>query len=290
MENIKVLRQALPYIQRFKNKVFVIKIGGEALDNVEVLESLIEDVALLHLVGIRVVLVHGGGKQTTETAKALGIETEFVGGRRVTNEETIDVLKMILAGKLNVNLLTMLKRKGVRATSVSGVAAGIIEAKKRPPRKVPGGGDDLVDFGHVGDIVRVDTSFIELMLDSDYVPVLSPLGSDEEGNVLNINADVVASRIASELRAEKLLLLTGAPGVMVDLKDPTSLISRMSIAEIKQAIDDGFIKGGMIPKLEESVRCLENGCERVHILSAIEPHQLLLEIFTESGCGTMLVP
>lgn len=290
MENIKVLRQALPYIQRFKNKIFVIKIGGEALDNLEALENLIEDVALLHLVGIRVVLVHGGGKQTTETAKAMGIETKFVGGRRVTSEETIDVLKMILAGKLNVELLSMLKRKGVRATSVSGVAAGIIEAKKRPPRKVPGGGDDPIDFGHVGDIVRIDTSFIELMLDSDYVPVLSPLGSDEDGNVLNINADVVASRIAAELRAEKLLLLTGAPGVMVDLNDPTSLISRMSIAEIKQSIDDGFIKGGMIPKLEESVRCLENGCERVHILSALDPHQLLLEIFTESGCGTMLVP
>lgn len=268
----------------------MIKIGGEALDNEEALENLIEDIALLHLVGIRIVLVHGGGKQTTETAKALGIETKFVGGRRVTNEETIDVLKMILAGKLNVELLSMLKRKGVRATSVSGVAAGIIEAKKRPPRTVPGGGDEPIDFGQVGDIVRIDTSFIQLMLDSNYVPVLSPLGSDEQGNVLNINADVVASRIASELRAEKLLLLTGAPGVMVDLNDPTTLISRMNIAEIKQAIADGFIQGGMIPKLEESVRCLENGCERVHILSALEPHQLLLEVFTESGCGTMLVP
>lgn len=290
MENINVLRQALPYIQRFKNKIFVIKIGGEALDNDDALENLIEDIALLHLVGIRVVLVHGGGKQTTETAKALGIETKFVGGRRVTSEETIDVLKMILAGKLNVELLSMLKRKGVRATSVSGVAAGIIEAKKRPPRTVPGGGDQPIDFGQVGDIVRIDTSFIQLMLDSNYVPVLSPLGSDEQGNVLNINADVVASRIASELRAEKLLLLTGAPGVMVDLNDPTTLISRMNVAEINQAIADGFIKGGMIPKLEESVRCLENGCERVHILSALDPHQILLEIFTESGCGTMLVP
>lgn len=290
MENINVLRQALPYIQRFKNKIFVIKIGGEAIDNEDAIESLIEDIALLHLVGIRTVIVHGGGKQTTDTAEKLGVESHFVGGRRVTSKETVDVLKMILAGKLNVELLAMLKRKGVRATSVSGVAAGIIEAKKRPPRKVPGGGDEPIDFGQVGDIVRIDTSFIELMLDSGYVPVLSPLGSDADGNVLNINADVVASRLASELRAEKLLLLTGAPGVMTDLKDPTTLISRMNIQEIKQAIADGFIKGGMIPKLEESVRCLENGCERVHILSALEPHQLLLEIFTESGCGTMLIP
>lgn len=290
MENITVLRQALPYIQRFKNKTFVVKFGGEAIDNTEVLERLIEDVALLHLVGIRVVLVHGGGKQTTETAAALGIETKFVGGRRVTDEQTIDVLKMVLAGKLNVELLTMLKKKGVRATSVSGVAAGIIEARKRPPRVVTGGGDEPVDLGQVGDIIRIDTEFIRLMLDNNYVPVLSPLGSDGEGNVLNINADIVASRLASELRAEKLLLMTGAPGVMQDINDPTTLISRMTIAETRQAIASGFIKGGMIPKLEESVRCLENGCERVHILSAIEAHQLLLEVFTESGCGTMLVP
>lgn len=290
VQNITVLRQALPYIQRFKGQVFVIKFGGEAIDDPVALERLIEDVALLHLVGIRVVIVHGGGKQTTETAAALGIETKFIGGRRVTDEQTIDVLKMVLAGKLNVELLTMLKKKGVRATSVSGVAAGIIEARKRPPRVVTGGGDEPIDLGQVGDIVRIDTEFIKLMLDSNYVPVLSPLGSDDEGNVLNINADIVASRLAAELRAEKLLLLTGAPGVMQDMHDPTTLISRMTIAETREAIASGFIKGGMIPKLEESIRCLENGCAKVHILSATEPHQLLLEVFTQSGCGTMLVP
>lgn len=290
MENITVLRQALPYLQRFKNQIFVIKFGGEAIDDPAVLERLIEDVALLHLVGIRLVIVHGGGKQTTETAKQLGIETKFVAGRRVTDEKTIDVLKMVLAGKLNTELLGMLKRKGVRATSVSGVAAGIIDARKRPPRVVTGAGDEPVDLGQVGDIVRVDTEFLRLLLDANYVPVLSPLGSDADGNVLNINADIVASRIASELQAEKLLLLTGAPGVMQDLNDPTTLISRMTIAETREAIASGFIQGGMIPKLEESIRTLENGTKRVHILSATEPHQLLIEIFTQSGCGTMIVP
>lgn len=290
MENIAVLRQALPYLQRFKNQIFVIKFGGEAIDEPEVLERLIEDVALLHLVGIRIVIVHGGGKQTTETAKQLGIETKFVAGRRVTDEKTIDVLKMVLAGKLNTELLAMLKRKGVRATSVSGVAAGIIDAQKRPPRVVTGGGDEPIDLGQVGDIVRVDTDFLKLLLDANYVPVLSPLGSDAEGNVLNINADIVASRIAAELQAEKLLLLTGALGVMQDLHDPTTLISRMTIAETREAIASGFIQGGMIPKLEEAIRTLENGCKRVHILSATEPHQLLIEIFTQSGCGTMIVP
>lgn len=290
MEDITTLRQALPYIQRFKGTTFVIKFGGEAIDEPAVLERLIEDVALLHLVGIRVVIVHGGGKQTTETAAALGIETKFVGGRRVTDEKTIDVLKMVLAGKLNVELLSMLKRKGVRAMSVSGVAAGVIEARRRPPRKVTGSGDEEVDFGQVGDIVRVDTDLIRLLLDNNYVPVLSPLGSDEEGNVLNINADVVASRLAAELQSEKLLLMTGAPGVMEDIKDPTTVISRLTIAEAREAIGSGFIQGGMIPKIEEAIKALEAGCGRVHILSAIEAHQILLEIFTKSGCGTMLVP
>ena len=289
MEDITVLRQALPYIKRFKGRTFVIKFGGEAIDDPAALERLIEDVSLLHLVGIRVVLVHGGGKQTTETSTALGIETKFVAGRRVTDERTIDVLKMVLSGKLSIELLSMLKRKGVKAMSVSGVAAGVIEARKRPPRKVSGA-DEVVDFGQVGDIVRIDTEVIELLLERNFIPVLSPLGSDEDGNVLNINADTVASRLAAELQAEKLLLLTGAPGVMTDINDPTSVISRLTIADARKTIEDGFIKGGMIPKIEEAIQALEAGCTRVHILSAVEPHQILLEIFTKSGCGTMLAP
>lgn len=290
MQDITVLRQALPYIQRFKGKTFVVKLGGEAIDDPDVLERVIEDVALLHLVGIRVVLVHGGGKQMTETASALGIETKFVGGRRVTDNETLDVVKMVLAGKISVELLAALKRRSVRAMSVSGVAAGVIDARKRPPRKVSGGGDTPVDFGHVGDIVRIDTELIELLLSREYLPVLSPLGADEEGNVLNINADVVATRLAAELRAEKLLLMTGTPGVMENVDDPTTVISRLTVADARKAIGKGLIKGGMIPKLEESMHALAAGCGSVHILSAIEPHQLLLEIFTKSGCGTMLVP
>jgi acetylglutamate kinase len=290
VEDITVLRQALPYIQRFKGKTFVVKFGGEAIDDAQVLERLIEDVALLHLVGIRVVLVHGGGKQMTETASALGIETKFVGGRRVTDNQTLDVVKMVLAGKLSVELLSALKRRGVRAMSVSGVAAGVIEAKKRPPRKVSGGGDEPIDFGHVGDIIRIDTELIDMLLAKDYLPVLSPLGADDEGNVFNINADVVATRLAAELRAEKLLLMTGTPGVMEDIDDPTTVISRLTAADARKAIDDEVIKGGMIPKLEESMKAIEAGCGSVHVLSALEPHQLLLEIFTKSGCGTMLVP
>ena len=288
MEDITVLKQALPYIRRFKGSTFVVKLGGESMTSKEVLERLIEDVTLLHLVGIRVVLVHGGGVHVTRLADQLGIETKFVGGRRVTDEDTLDVLKMVLAGKISVEILSMLKRKGVQAMGVSGVAAGVIEAKRREPTAVTGSDGEVIDFGEVGDIERIDTDLISLLLDNGYLPVLSPLGADAEGNILNINADTVACRLAAKLEAEKLLLMTGALGVMADLNDPTTLISRLSADEAREAIADGMIKGGMIPKLEETIRAIERGANQVHILSAVEPHQILLEVFTPAGCGTMV--
>lgn len=290
MEDITVLKQALPYIQRFKGSTFVVKFGGEAMEDREVLERLIDDITLMHLVGIRVVVVHGGGRHVTDLARQLGLESRFVGGRRVTDEPTLDVLKMVLSGKISVEILSLLKKKGVRAMGVSGVAAGVIEARRRPPTRVSGGGDELVDFGEVGDIERIDTRLLQLLLDEGYIPVLSPLGADADGDVLNINADTVAAHLAASLNAEKLLLLTGTPGVMTDLKDPTSLISRITADEAREAIEKGIIQGGMIPKIEESLYALGRGAGQVHILSALEPHQMLLEIFTRSGCGTMLVP
>lgn len=288
MEDITVLKQALPYIRRFKGSIFVIKLGSEAMSSPEVLERLIDDITLLHLVGIRVILVHGGGARVTQLSKQLGIETTFVGGRRVTSEETLDVLTMVLAGKTSIDILSLLKKKGVQAMGVSGVAAGVIEARRRPPTAVSGSDGELVDFGEVGDIERIDTELLTLLLDNGYLPVLSPLGADGEGNVLNINADTVACRLASSLQAQKLLLMTGALGVMADLKDPTTLISRLSASEAREAIEQGIIRDGMIPKIEESLDAIEAGAGQVHILSAQEPHQLLLEVFTPSGCGTML--
>jgi len=290
VEDITVLQQSLPYIQRFKGTTFVVKFGGEAMRDRETLERLIGDITLLHLVGIRVVVVHGGGRHVTETAKALGFESSFVGGRRVTDDNLIDVLKMVLSGKITVEILSLLKKKGVKSMGVSGVAAGVIEARRRPPTVVSGAGGEPVDFGQVGDIERIDTDLVQLLLDQGYIPVLSPLGSDAEGNVLNINADTVASHLAAELNAEKLLLMTATPGVMTDLDDPTSLISRINATEAREAIAEGIIKGGMIPKVEEALRALDRGASHVHILSAIEPHQILLEVFTKSGAGTMLVP
>jgi acetylglutamate kinase len=213
-----------------------------------------------------------------------------VGGRRITDDKALDVLKMVLSGKISIEILSLLKKNSVKAMGVSGVAAGVIEARKRPPVKVSGGGDELIDFGQVGDIQRIDTELLRLLLDQGYVPVLSPLGADVEGNVLNINADTVASHIASEMHAEKLLYMTGTPGVMADINDPTSLISRLTADEARQAIQEGIIKSGMIPKVEEALRSIARGTNQVHILSAIEPHQMLLEVFTKSGAGTMIVP
>jgi acetylglutamate kinase len=290
VEDISLLKQSLPYIQRFKGTTFVVKLGGEAMRDAETLEALVEDISLLHLVGIRVVIVHGGGRHVTEMAASLGIESKFVGGRRITDDKALDVLKMVLSGKISIEILSLLKKNSVKAMGVSGVAAGVIEARKRPPVKVSGGGDELIDFGQVGDIQRIDTELLRLLLDQGYVPVLSPLGADVEGNVLNINADTVASHIASEMHAEKLLYMTGTPGVMADINDPTSLISRLTADEARQAIQEGIIKSGMIPKVEEALRSIARGTNQVHILSAIEPHQMLLEVFTKSGAGTMIVP
>ncbi|MCB9507872.1 MAG: acetylglutamate kinase [Myxococcales bacterium] len=289
MEDINVLKQALPYIRRFKGATFVIKLGGEAMSTREALERVIDDVSLLYLVGIRVVLVHGGGVHVTRVAEQLGVETRFVGGRRITDEQTLDVLKMVIAGKISVEILSTLKKKAIPAMGVSGVAAGVIEARRRPPTKVTGSDDQVIDFGEVGDIERIDTHLISLLLDNGYVPVLSPLGADADGNVLNINADTVACRLAASLQAEKLLLMTGTLGVMGDMSDPTTLISRLTAEEARQAIADGIIRGGMIPKIEEALRAIDRGAGQVHILSAVEPHQILLEVFTPSGCGTMLV-
>lgn len=290
MEDITVLKQSLPYIQRFKGTIFVVKLGGDAMVDAETLERLIEDITLLQIVGIRVMIVHGGGKAVTDTAAALGIETQFVAGRRVTDKGSLDVLKMVLAGKISLDILSLLKKKGVRAIGLSGVAAGVIEAKRRPPVKVEAAGDKIVDYGEVGDIQRIDTNVLRLLIDQGYIPVLSPLGADAEGNILNINADTVAARVAAELNAEKLLMMTGAPGVMHDLSDPTSLISKLTASEAKDLIKSGVISGGMIPKIEAAITALSRGCAQVHVLSAVEPHQVLLEVFTKAGSGTMIVP
>lgn len=290
MQDISLLKEALPYLRRFKGARFVIKFGGEAIRSQEALDLLVEDISFLYNVGIQVVLVHGGGVQVSDVEKKLGVESRKVGGRRVTSPESLEVLKMVLAGKLNIDIVAALQSAGVKAMGLAGVSAGIISARRRPPVKVSGSGGEVVDFGEVGDIEAVNTDPIVMLLENGYLPVISPLSADTDGAIYNINADSVAAALASGLKADKLMLMTSTLGVMTDLSDATTLVSQLTTKQARQAIKQEIISGGMIPKVEESLKALDAGVRQVHILSGMEEHQLLLEVFTESGCGTMLMP
>jgi len=287
-EHLNLLRQALPFINRFKNKTFVVKIGGEIADDEKTLHSFCEEVALLYQVGIRVVMVHGGGKQATQLSKQLGIEPQMVGGRRITDEKTLDVVMMVFAGTINTEILAALREYGAEAVGISGVDGGIINAVKRPPVKVKNektGQEEVVDFGHVGDIESVDPKLLEVLLAADFVPVMASLGGDDAGNILNINADTVASEIARALKAEKLILVTDVDGI---LRDDKSLISRATPEEIADLKKSGVIRGGMMVKADSAVEALKDGVQSVHIISGKKSSTLLGEVFTETGSGTMI--
>ena len=287
-EHLNLLRTALPFINRFKNKTFVVKIGGEIADSEVTLHSFCEEVALLSQVGIRVVVVHGGGKQATQLSKQLGIESQMVQGRRITDEKTLDVVMMVFAGTINTEILAALREYGAEAVGISGVDGGIINAVKRPPQKIKNektGVEEIIDFGHVGDIESIDPKLLDTLIAADFVPVMASLGGDDAGNILNINADTVASEIASALKAEKLILVTDVDGI---LRDDKSLISRVTPAEIDELVKAGVIKGGMVPKAMSAVEALKDGVQSVHIISGKKPSTLLAEVFTEGGSGTMI--
>jgi acetylglutamate kinase len=287
-EHLGLLRQALPYINKFKNKTFVVKIGGEIADSEATLHSFCEEVALLAQVGIHVVMVHGGGKQATELSKQLGIEPKMVEGRRVTDEKTLDVVMMVFAGTINTEILAALREYGVEAVGISGIDGGIINAIKRPPKKVVDGKtgeEQMVDYGHVGDIESIDPKLLTTLLAADFVPVMASLGGDDAGNILNINADTVASEIAAALKAEKLILVTDVDGI---LRGDKSLISRVTPQEIARLVQEGVIKGGMIPKAQSAVEALKDGVQSVHIISGKKSSTLLAEVFTDTGSGTMI--
>lgn len=287
-EHLDLLRQALPFINRFKNKTFVVKIGGEIADDEATLHRFCEEVALLYQVGIHVVMVHGGGKQATQLSKQLGIEPKMIEGRRVTDEKTLDVVMMVFAGTINTEILAALREYGAEAVGISGVDGGIINAVKRPPKKVLNektGQEEIVDYGHVGDIESIDPKLLQTLLAADFVPVMASLGGDDAGNILNINADTVASEIASVLKAEKLILVTDVEGI---LRDDKSLISRVTPQEIDALIKSGVIRGGMVPKAQSAVEALKDGVQSVHIISGKKQSTLLAEVFTEGGSGTMI--
>ncbi|MGI8883253.1 MAG: acetylglutamate kinase [Pyrinomonadaceae bacterium] len=291
-QKLDLLREALPYIQKFKGKTFVVKFSGKVTEDKENLASLAEELALLHQVGIKICVVHGGGKQLSQLANKLGVAQTVIDGRRVTDDETLDLAKMIFAGKINTEILAALRRRGTAAVGLSGIDGNIVHAEKRPPKEVLNrrtGISETVDYGNVGDVLQINAHLLTLLLDSDYLPVVSSLGADDDGQIFNINADTIASEIAAQLKAEKLVLLSDVNGIYLDANKPESKISRLSIAEAEELISGGAASGGMIPKLQNIISLLRRGVKSAHVISGTTRNALLSEVFTDSGTGTMIL-
>jgi acetylglutamate kinase len=284
---IRALRSAAPYIRLYKGKTFVVKVGGGVFADAAATRVLIEQIAILHYFGVRVVLVHGGGAQLTELSAALGVPTHMVEGRRVTDQKAIDVTAMVLNGLINTRLLGICRALDIEAVGLSGVDAGLVRAHRRAPVKSSTG--ELIDFGLVGDIAAVNTSVLKKLLDNGLMPIVSPLSADESGTLLNINADTVAAALGAALGAEKLILCTGAPGILGDVNDPGSLISYTDVHGLKRLREEGRIADGMLPKAKAIEDALRGGVQRVHVVSYQSPEGILGEVFTNEGTGTLIV-
>lgn len=288
---LDLLREALPYIQKFKGKTFVVKFSGKVTEDKENLASLAEELALLHQVGIKICVIHGGGKQLSELAEKLGVAQTVIDGRRVTDDETLDLAKMIFAGKINTEILAALRRRGTNAVGLSGIDGNIVHAEKRPPKLVTDketGEKKTIDFGNVGDVLKINSGLLKLLLENDYLPVVSSLGADDEGQIFNINADTIASEIAAQLKAEKLILMSDVNGIYLDANDETTKLSRLSAAEIEAMIETAKATGGMIPKLQSLTAIVERGVSSAHVISGSVRNALLSEVFTDEGTGTMI--
>lgn len=290
-ETVRGLKNALTYTRIYRNQVFVVKMGGEILANARALEQVAVQVALLESLSIRIVLVHGGGPQASALSRRLGHEPEMVAGRRVTTAEQLEIAKMVYGGSLNLDVLSALRRHHVRGVGLSGVDGGLLTARRRPPVAVrlDSGETRTVDYGHVGDIEKVDASLIETLLDQHYVPVVASLAADPDGAPLNVNADTIAEAFASHLKAKKLIFLTGAPGLLRDVNDPGSLIPFADVEDLEPLLASGAITGGMRPKVEACLRAVRAGVRRTHIVDGRTPDALLVEVFTGAGSGTMIV-
>lgn len=276
----KILIEALPYIERFYGKIVVVKYGGAALVDERIKETIMQDIALMKLVGMKPVLVHGGGPEINKYLDIAGIESKFIDGLRVTTAETMEIVEMVLAGKVNKSIVSDLEQHGIKAVGISGKDGNTFYAEKI--RK------NGVDYGFVGDIKKVDTSLLESLINNDFIPVVSPIGKDNEGNTYNINADYAAVAVAGALNAQKLVFLTDVSGVLKDINDPSSIMSFLKEEEVFRLIDDGTISGGMIPKVECCMAAVKKGVKNVHILDGRIEHSLILEIFTPEGIGTMI--
>jgi len=274
---VEVLLQALPYIQRFAGTTIVVKFGGNAMASPELFEQFAQDIVMMHSVGIHPVVVHGGGPQIGEWLRRMGKSSEFVDGHRVTDAETLEVVQMVLMGKVNSDIVSALNVHGPVAVGLSGQDAGLIEAAERDPV-----------LGFVGDVTKINPSIITRLLAMDLIPVVSTVGSDSDGQAYNINADAVAGAIAEALNAQKLIFLTDVAGLLRDVSDPSSLMHTVTTSEAAQLIADGTIAGGMIPKIEGCLQAIAKGVHEVHLIDGRVPHALLLELFTDAGVGTMV--
>ena len=280
MMKAEVLIEALPYIQKFNRKIIVVKYGGSAMVDEELKRKVIEDVVLLKLVGFKPIIVHGGGKEISKWVDKVGMETNFINGLRVTDEATMEIAEMVL-NKVNKNLVNLVQSLGVKSVGISGKDGGMLKVEK----KLSNG----QDIGYVGEIKEVDAKIIHTLLENDFLPVICPVGVDDENNTYNINADDAACAIAKAVKAEKLAFLTDIEGVYKDKDDPSTLISELEIDEADELINSGFIGGGMLPKLNNCIDAIRNGVSRVHIMDGRMPHCLLLEIFTNKGVGTAIL-
>ena len=277
MERAQVLTQALPYIKKYSGKIVVIKYGGNAMVSEELKQQVMEDIALLWLIGVKVVLVHGGGPEISETMKKLGKEPSFVNGLRVTDKETVDIVQMVLAGKINKTLVNLLQMKGGHAVGLSGIDGGILEAAVK---------DEAL--GYVGKITKVRTQPITDLLEKNYIPVISTVAGDRQGNTYNINGDTAAAWLAGALKAERLIMMTDINGILRDKENPNSLIPELTVSQAKKLFDEGVISGGMIPKVDCCVEAIQRGVNHVVILDGRVPHSILMELLTDEGAGTLV--
>ena len=280
-QRAEILVQALPYIQQYNGQIVVIKYGGNAMVNEELKHAVMRDIVLLSLVGVKVVLLHGGGPEITEMLGRVGKESRFVGGLRVTDRETADIVQMVLSGKINKGLVSMMEKVGVKAVGISGKDGSVLHVKKKLSK-----GEDI---GYVGEVTEVNTKLLNTLLDNDFVPVICPIGSDDEYHSYNINADDAACAIATAVEASKLVFLTDIEGVYRDPQDKSTLISELTVPEAEELLGSGNIGGGMLPKIQNCVDAIKSGVSRVHILDGRIPHCLLLEFYTNKGIGTAII-
>ena len=281
IEKAQTLVEALPYIRAYTNKYVVIKYGGNAMNSPEIIKTILQDVAALKAVGVYPIVVHGGGPEINAMLARVGKKSEFVGGLRVTDEETMDIVQMVLCGKVNKNICALLGSMGVRAVGLSGKDGGLIKVRKKPP---VGG----VDYGYVGEITSVNADMIEDLCLEDYVPVIASIGTDESGMSYNINADTAAGEVGAAIGAHKLIYLTDIDGIRSDPADPSSLLPEVSVAEVEKMIESGVISGGMIPKVRGCVTAVRKGIKHVNIVCGTIPHSILVELFTDRGIGTLI--